>query len=517
MFRAPITSTPFVGQYTDAFFPNINGESYQGDVSFLSTMRALLAPKMKEKDGIYLRFMQTNPFKASSMGDKKEFIKSTIDFRPSDNELIVYNLRGDADANSKLIEELRKEFPKLHKGYQEVVSIAEFYKNSFPCICFKNEKTRTIIYFVGRLNMRSMHYLQASIPVPCTWFVPEVTANTFGEDGWALIKSLASVETTDEAGNVTNNGADEYLRIITKMSEKYDFEKARLKTILGGFEERQHKREIDQLKANVAEYDRNIERYQHDIMSFVKSRDDTIVRIWGLEHKIETLEGESELLDYFMNNKSLYLLQVNNDKLEFAVGTYLTYVDPAALDKIMKNPRSVVARYETSTLSKEDMQLLLRAALIDNKIKLRICAAYSLGLGSGVSALSHYTFPDRFNNYMRNSHVDGARCLGSYVTPITNALKNGNFVGAIEQCIASAMSQNVLESVTFDPLIQRLYDRDHAYRDCFELPDGRVVSPEEAVKWLKEEEAKKAVTVPNEQKKRPAKKAPAAKEGEENE
>lgn len=507
MFRAPVTSTPFVGQYADVFFPNISGETYQGDVSFLSTMRALLAPKMKEEDSVSLHFMQSDPFKLSNIGDKKEYIKSNLDFIPADNSLIIYNLRGDADANSKMVEELRKEFPKLHKGFNEVPSVAEFYLNSFPCICFKNEKIRTVVYFVGRLNMRSMHYLQASIPVPFTWFIPEVTKDTFGDDGWALIKSLAAIEETDENGNIVKNGVDEYMQIIMRMSKVYDFEKARIKSMLGDFETRAQKREISNLQDKIGQIDSNIASYQQNIMQQIKQRDDTLVRIWGLQHKLETLEGESELLDYFVNSKSLYLERVEGDRIYFAVKTYLTYIDPSALDRILKNKQAEINRTGTPSLPSEDMCMLLRAALIDGKIKMRMCAAYSISLSGGVNAQSHHDYPAEFDSYIRNYHIDGAHCMGNYTVPITNALKSGNFVGAIENCIASAMSQNVLESATFYGLVRQLYDAHHKYRNCFELPDGSVVSPENAVKWLKEQEAMK-----NEQEKKPAKKPAKAKE-----
>ena len=491
MFRAPVTSTPFVGQFTDAFFPNIQGDSYQGDVSFLSTMRALLAPKMKEGDRINLSFWQSSPFKLSSLGDRKAYVKDQLDAELSPNMLVVYNLRGDADANAKMIEELRVEYPKLHKGFVEVPSVAEFYRASFPCICFKNEKMRSVIYYVGRLNMRSMHYLQASLPVPLTWFIPEVTKATFGEDGWLLIKSLAAVEEMDENGVVVKNGADEYLQIITRMSKVYDFEKARIKTMLGDFEVRAQKREITNLENKLNEVDRQIDQYQNAIMTQIKQRDDTLVRIWGLQHKIETISGESELLDYFTNSKSLYLECVDGNTIYFAVKTYLTYIDPSALDRILKNPNADINRLGTPELPADDLKMLLRAALIDGKVKMRMCAAYSLNLSNGVSALSHHEYTPEFDSYIRNYHIDAAHCLGNYAVPITNALKSGNFVGAIEQCIASAMSQNVLENTTFYGLIRNLVNRGHKYRNCFELPDGRVVSPEDAVKWLKEQEESK--------------------------
>ena len=490
MFRAPVMNTPFVGQYADVFFPNISGDFFQGDVSFLTTLRALLAPHIKKEDEIRLRFSQTSPFKASNIGDKSEFFSDKIDIGLDKGELRVHSLRGDTDANAKAVEIIREEYLKAHKGYREVTAVAEFFKNMFSCVCFTNEKAKACVIFVSRLNMRSMHYLQAAIPVVLPWVIGKVTKDTFDADGWALIDRLTMLE-KEENGIIVNNGADEYVEIINRMAAKYDFEKARIKSMIGDFEVRAQKHELDNLKEQIGVYDSTINSYQNRIMNEIKSRNDTLIRIWGLEHKIETLEGESELLDYFLNNKSLYLESVEGDRISFAVGTYLTYVDPAALESVMKNERSSVNVGATSTISKDDMKMLLRACLIDAHIRMRICAAYSISLSGGVNPLPHHSFSDRFDTYMRNAHVDGANCLGNYIMPITNALRNGNFVGAIEQCIASAMSQNVLESPTFNSLIFHIYDRTYDYRKCFELPDGKVVSPEDAIKWLKEQEAEK--------------------------
>lgn len=511
MFRAPITSTPFVGGYTDAFFPNITGDYYQGDVSFLSTLRALFAPKIQKDDSIRLRFAQSESFKLSQIGDKKEYIKDYIDLGLDKNELVIYNLRGDTEANAQIIDALRDEFPKLHKDYREMKSVFDFYRDIFACVCFSSEKDHTVIYFVSRLNMRSMHYLQASIPVPFTWLMPEITTETFGEDGWALIKSLSKLETKDENGAVVANGADEYLEIIGRMASVYDFEKARIKHLLDGFEERVQKSEISNLQKKVESCDKDIESYEGYIRESLKARNDAIIRIWGLEHKIETLGGESELLDYFLSNKCLYLEDVSGDRIDFCVKTALTYIDPAALEKIMKNPGSFINMGATQSLPADDMNLLLRACLIDGVIKLRMCAAYRLTLRGGVEPLSHHIYPEEFDSYMRNYHIDSAHCMGQYTTPIVSALKSGNFVGAIEQCIASAMSQNVLESGTFNGLIRNIYDNHHPYRKCFELPDGKVVSPEDAVKWLKKQEEASKVE------KKTAKKAKTAKEGQSHE
>lgn len=67
MFKANIQQTPFTTKAADACFQNIVGEPFGYDYSFLATLRALLAPRMKEDDSLCLRFGSSN-YNAQDIG-----------------------------------------------------------------------------------------------------------------------------------------------------------------------------------------------------------------------------------------------------------------------------------------------------------------------------------------------------------------------------------------------------------------------------------------------------------------
>lgn len=80
--------------------------------------------------------------------------------------------------------------------------------------------------------------------------------------------------------------------------------------------------------------------------------------------------------------------------------------------------------------------------------------------------------------------------MGNYQRAINELLKNHNYIGAIEQCVASCRSLNFADSTVMQEFMRRLYglsDYNVNIR-CIELPDGRVVEPKEAIVWLKEQE-----------------------------
>ena len=60
MFKAVINSSPLVSDVANDYFQNITGDSFQSDVSFLATLRALVAPRMQEGDSIYVNYRRSN-------------------------------------------------------------------------------------------------------------------------------------------------------------------------------------------------------------------------------------------------------------------------------------------------------------------------------------------------------------------------------------------------------------------------------------------------------------------------
>ena len=80
--------------------------------------------------------------------------------------------------------------------------------------------------------------------------------------------------------------------------------------------------------------------------------------------------------------------------------------------------------------------------------------------------------------------------MGNYSATINQLLKDNDYIGAIEQCIASCKSLNFGDSTVMEEFMLRLYgiSDQHVNIRCIELPNGEVVTPKNAVKWLREQE-----------------------------
>lgn len=73
-----------------------------------------------------------------------------------------------------------------------------------------------------------------------------------------------------------------------------------------------------------------------------------------------------------------------------------------------------------------------------------------------------------------------------------------DYITALEQCVASAKSLNLHDSAVIGRFMSHFANNGGTSYKAIELPDGKIVSPKEAIKWIEEQEAAAAATaVPN--------------------
>jgi hypothetical protein len=85
---------------------------------------------------------------------------------------------------------------------------------------------------------------------------------------------------------------------------------------------------------------------------------------------------------------------------------------------------------------------------------------------------------------MPNQHIDTHGCMGDNSRIINDLLKQGEYIGALEQTISCAKSLNWADSTVMRAFMNTMYGESSYNNKCIELPDGSVVNPEEAIKWL---------------------------------
>jgi hypothetical protein len=172
---------------------------------------------------------------------------------------------------------------------------------------------------------------------------------------------------------------------------------------------------------------------------------------------------------------------------EFTAKAKLEYFDPEMAENAINNRNSLLYS-RGSRIPYEDRKMLYEAIFIDGTISVNVCAAFQLSIGGGVNTRGHHSFGEEFAGYMPHPHIDEYNCMGDYVRIVNELMQRHDYIMALEQCIASARSLNFADSTVLGHFIRTLMDDNDRSR-CLSLPDGRIVKPSDAVKWLKEKKA----------------------------
>lgn len=484
MFRTIINKTPLSTDTANNFFQNIYGDSFHNDVSFISTLRALVAPRMEKDDILSLRFVRVfyTAEKISETPDKR-MVKEICEYfdHTQRGGVCVYSFNSSAqEDNYAALELLKSTFCKTYKGWHRLEKITDFYRKQFYVLCFINPELKSVVLFTDNMDIRRMHYLQCSIFAFMPWYFNPETGVT--ELEMELINSLR--ERTSE----------KYEAVITEIAKQYDFRATRIKRMLSGFETKFEVRECEAVKRRINDTVAQIKDLNTRIGSYLNNKNNLEIKLLGLEKRIAEGSEESEIMEYFLCNKQLSLFTVTDTRMVFGVSSYITYFDEDMASSVIGNRSSYLYRPGGNTyenrISPSSIEKLMKAIFIDQTLKIKVCAAYEFDLNGNVIAKEGFNFDNHyeFNDCMPNPHINSYGCMGNYERTINELLLDRNYIGAIEQCVASSKSLNFGDTTVMNTFALTIYGERRYNNKCIELPDGKVVDPINAIKWLEEQE-----------------------------
>ena len=476
MFKNEISNSPLMNEPANSLLQRISGDRFMGDCSFVTTLRALLHSRMPKEDNLYFRVSRSdysaNDIKNLSKRDlaKNVCAKNNRISYPGGYAL-HYFANMSKEANKECMEIVVSEFQKIYDGYTMVEKITDFYRKAFPVVCFINPDIKSVVIFVEQMDYRRFHFLQCSILLTLPWYFDPKAGVTPVE--MELIQSLAS------------DKHEAYMDCVFKIHDAFDFRSEIIQQKLKGFELGYIRDALANDERRYEEFTRQIKDYNQRISETLRSRTDLCFRMEGMRKKIEEGEDENEIMDYFMVNKSLTLIDAYDSIVKFAVKSRLEYFDPEMAERAIDNKNSLLYRADRGfSTSDSDLEMLYRAIFIDEVLHINVCAAFELSIGGGVSTMGGYDYGDEFRNYMPHPHVDRYNCMGDYVTIVNDLMANHDYIMAIEQCVASCRSLNFGDSTVINYLVYTLLSCGSKSK-CIELPDGSVVKAPDAIAWLK--------------------------------
>ena len=481
MFRQVLTKTPLVNEIANDYFTNIRGREFQGDVSFVSTLRALVAPRMSDDDNITVWFTSSNCTKerieSNSVRDLLDSAGVDLDYLNT-GDIYVHNLTRNSEDNAVMMQKVKEKLTKEFPSWKRVEKVEIFFRKIFSVCCFINPERKNVILFVDSMDIRKYHYLQCSILAFLPWYFDPKKG--VSEQEMALIKSLR--EKTSE----------KYERCIAEIASKYNFRELRIKKLLTGFETKYEEAEVRRVENTIDDLIRKINDYNDAIGDYLRQKADYEIRRAGLQKKIAEGSESSEIMEYFLCNKNLVLENISDTTMTFSTIGYITYYDEEEAENVIYNHDSYVYRPNgrgcNNIIPAEDMEMLMKAIFLDQTLKMRFCSSYSFNLRGNVRANERHDYSSiEFRECTPNTHIDRYHCMGNYERVINEMLMEHNYIGAIEQCMASTVSLNFSDGCVMEEFMRRMYGiSDYSVNiRCIELPDGKVVEPKEAIEYLK--------------------------------
>lgn len=471
MFRNTIRESKFVSEDANELFKNkIEGDHINGDVTFLTAMRILLAPRMKDEDYAGMLYKVVNT-------DEREFknIESIFsDSNAFDNQCYLRNITGfnveEADKTYALLDKFEETYPQ----YTEDKSVEIFFQKMFKVRCFVDNKRHRSVVIVREPKRWEMHLLCIAISKFFPWFFEDNKITAEEKEFVSCFKEKTS---------------DLFLEWVEKFAARYDFDKIRVSRLLKGFETRANKIALENEEDRLSNIRAEIKDRQRRIADLIKAMEQANITLLGLRAIIKAKGEKSEILDYFLSNKELKLIDVRNDDIEFVVETYLEYFNEDSAEDILDNEDSYFYEY-SDEYSDDDVELLMRHVLIEKDVKLKFCAAYRFSTNS-VDGISGYDFNSKNvgMEHMPNPHIQRYSCLGSYLDAISEYLTRGDYIGALAQACASCRSLNLGDSPVMKEFVRTLFKKSGNCnkKKCFEMPNGEVLAVDEAIEYLKKE------------------------------
>lgn len=477
MFRDTVArgSTPLNDTIANDYFKNVTGDQINGDDSFLVVLRALIAPRMGDEDTIKFNFTSSSYTKESLADHPIEGIIDPGQIRQNTVRLHAFSRSGSPEDNLAYVEAADELFSKA-KAWEKLTRPTEYFARSMKLLVYVDPKKKRVALIVDSVNMQKIHMLEAGMLSFFPWYFDISKGYTANEK--KLCESLIKTS------------SDEFYEAASAISDEMNFRMEYQIKAINELETRFDRETMAQTRSRIEEIQNQIERMHRQISDQMAEQYDLQIKVIGIEAKIAS-GACGELGDYFMSNKSLKFLGAD-DGIRFAAVGYMSYWDEDLAKRCIDNLSSSL--YEgvssDSAIKKEDLRNFYRAVFIDQTIKWRTCAAFNLRPGRTLERPHPYSFGKEFGTYMPNTHIDRYGCIGSYDNIIDDAITQHDYITALEQCVAAAMSFNFADgtvSGTFSKVICRGgYDGYSPNRKGFELPDGTVTDPAGAIKWIKE-------------------------------
>lgn len=486
MFTNTYSSSPLVGAAADEIFPNIQCEWSVGDVTLPATMRVLLHDRLPDGQTAKLVYKEApSSLFGSNLSGELSSLFDGYDLSKVENHLFVLNVScPSADVRDAILKKF-SEASDIHG----MTLRAAIEKTLFGPIRSKAQafidadRACSLVVVVSGTTSLFCHSL--------AYLIPRFFARFYEHDAKGHL-TLTSFEENFLKNCIADaKNSQGFEASIQQFSERFDFRTPKIKALLKDFEQSYSRARLGNLDRQIAKLVGEIKDVNATYARLVRRKRNLTEEHFALQLGLEKETKGETLMDYFLTNKNVSLVRVDDHVVTFDARAPIANFDSIAMESIMadrhRGSRAPLYANGPSSVSKEDRDLLYKALFIDQTIRVWACGRFTLchGDSTRISALSGEEPSPEMHDCCPNPHLYNHGCMGDNQRYANDALLEGDFIAAMEQTIGSVASVNLQESITTQYWPEHLLD--DRYGRIFETSDAQRMTFTEVMKYLKEE------------------------------
>lgn len=470
MFEQKVTETKLAGSIADCMFRRISGGSYEGDISFISTLRALL---MHTDLGNRSLKFATGSMPLGDVASEELFASALQTYLLPDHiTYVCVNAPIGKDVGEATQEFFSQPAPE---DAHEFMDVRTFFMSKMACRAMICEQSRSSVILVLSSTLKKHHLAQCIIPKLLPWLFEDVQLTLLQR---TLLTSL------------TMRYGDTYLHTIQAICDTDTYRQRQAGAAMLAFKRSSLEKQKTSTESQIRAFQERVDVLNSDLLAQYRALSYENLKLSGIMMALASDDIDDNGLQAFLAaNNNVEVISMDGDSMKIMIKSYLNVYDPDAYSSIARNQHSWYwsnsATASGPFMLKENRKMVMDAIFSDTPtFKIRSFGIYTLNCannrveGSG-GRYSDHAPTDRY----ANPHLYYASCLGSYRAPIQRALTRGDIVDAISQCIASAHSVNVTESATFRHLCTDIFNSEYP---ILEGPNGNTYTVRQAYEYLRD-------------------------------
>jgi hypothetical protein len=383
----------------------------------------------------------------------------------SENIISVINIDNEKyDETDVLLEQLEaQEVPDYELCKQENKAMKD---NEIPFLLYKNKKIETNYLWVVAGNMYPDIESALSMLIP--WALP-----------WLL--SIEEIQADDYSREIIvalQEGAfEKFIDIAKTVQKELGFDKIIVKEKLDNFENRI-------LESNKNRTKTVLGQKRTKYREYIECANRLIEEIRSLEFEdfaYSYTQASYKLGSYFANSGAIEFVDVDNDTLTFDIIQDITTFDSDMYERYRDSSDNYMSG-NYGGMGRSNLRLLTDAIFETQKLVLVARARISLSTTGHLGGGDVANPTGRFANAIPHPHIVQFNCFGGFSQLVSESVAAGNYVDAINVLASASSNFNIVDTTVGEHLWSVLAMTENK---CIRKPDGEMVTPHEAVVYLK--------------------------------